>query len=131
MSGTRGQARWIATGLFAILAVSFFAPSADRLPTWCLFHALTSLPCPSCGMTRAFVALGHGHLAEAMAFNLASPLVYAAAWLAFGLAVVQAATRRHVLALVWARSEAVVFPATLAIMSVAWMVNLWSRLIVR
>ena len=40
------------------------------LPTpLCPLHALTSIPCPTCGMTRATTALLHGDLAGALAWN--------------------------------------------------------------
>ena len=35
----------------------------------CPLHALTSIPCPTCGMTRATTALLHGDLAGALAWN--------------------------------------------------------------
>ncbi len=40
----------------------------------CPLHALTGIPCPSCGTTRGFVALLHGDIRAAAAFN---PLVMA------------------------------------------------------
>ncbi len=123
---TRGQAAATSIVLGAVVAVSSLW-SASRAPTICLFHLITTLPCQSRGMTRAFIALGHGHLREAIAFNIASPFVYAATWCGFALAVVQAATNRPMLAAAWNRSRAVIYPATLAIMASAWMVNLWSR----
>jgi hypothetical protein len=46
-------------------------------PGLCLFHRLTGLECPGCGMTRAFHAISHGQFAHAVDFNIFSPLVYA------------------------------------------------------
>jgi hypothetical protein len=50
----------------------------------CPFKAVTSLPCPGCGMTRAVLALGQGRVLAAVGFNpLVLPLVAAMlAWLA-------------------------------------------------
>ena len=42
----------------------------------CPFHALTGLPCPTCGTTRALAALCTGRLAASLAWN---PLAAAAA----------------------------------------------------
>jgi hypothetical protein len=68
-----------AAGALAIAPlVAPFAPA-------CLFHALTGLPCPSCGATRAVVALADGDVGRALAFN---PLVTLGvlAFLAAGMA---------------------------------------------
>jgi len=35
----------------------------------CPFHAITGLPCPSCGMTRGIRCLLHGNFAAAFFFN--------------------------------------------------------------
>lgn len=40
----------------------------------CLFHWLTGLDCPLCGMTRAMLAMGRGHWREAIRYNALSPL---------------------------------------------------------
>lgn len=52
--------------------------------TLCPFRALTGLPCPGCGMTHAFVCLGHGNLALAWHYNALSIPLYAFSlvWLA-------------------------------------------------
>ena len=39
----------------------------------CAFHAITGCPCPTCGATRCVLALLHGRLGEALAWN---PLVF-------------------------------------------------------
>jgi uncharacterized ParB-like nuclease family protein len=54
----------------------------------CVWKQITGAPCPTCGLTRAFCALGHGRLGEALQLHVASPVVY----LAFGgLALLAAA----------------------------------------
>jgi hypothetical protein len=35
----------------------------------CGFRWLTALPCPLCGLTRGFVAIGHGELQKAWSLN--------------------------------------------------------------
>jgi len=40
----------------------------------CLFHSLTGLDCPLCGMTRAVLAMAHGRWHEAIRYNALSPL---------------------------------------------------------
>ena len=43
-------------------------PHASWLPG-CMFHRITGLHCPGCGMTRASHALLHGEVATALRFN--------------------------------------------------------------
>lgn len=41
----------------------------------CLFHRLTGLSCPGCGMQRFVHALANGHPLEAITYNAFLPLV--------------------------------------------------------
>ncbi len=41
----------------------------ERLPIFCPFKALTGIPCPGCGMTRAFLALAEADLITAFHSN--------------------------------------------------------------
>lgn len=54
----------------AAVGVSLIAP-LSALPSWdlCWFKALTHHPCPGCGLTHSFLAIGHGEWAEAWSFN--------------------------------------------------------------
>jgi hypothetical protein len=64
-----------AAGLIQVVAISIlafsFVFSQDSLPTidLCLFHAITGLQCPGCGMTRAFCSISHGQFAQAWRLN--------------------------------------------------------------
>jgi hypothetical protein len=42
----------------------------------CPLRAVTGIPCPSCGLTRALAHLGHGQLTEAVKFHPFSPLIF-------------------------------------------------------
>ena len=81
---SRGQRRAL---LVLPLTSAVFAVSALWSPTdlpgfvLCPFRALTGLPCPGCGMTRAFCAIGHGDFAGAVGFNPLAPFVFAGALL--------------------------------------------------
>lgn len=44
------------------------------LPPMCSLKRYTGLDCPGCGLTRSFIALGHGRLKESIDFNPAGPL---------------------------------------------------------
>ena len=62
-------------------------------PPLCLFHRATGHPCPTCGVTRAGVALLHGRVQSALTFNPLFTLAVLAATpfailhYAFGLAL--------------------------------------------
>ncbi|HNW59381.1 MAG TPA: DUF2752 domain-containing protein [bacterium] len=58
------------------IAVCYLAPGAISLLPACRFQAWTSLPCPSCGATRAGMALAHGHPVEALRFNPLCTLLF-------------------------------------------------------
>lgn len=74
----------------AVLALGVLLAAAllplDRIPyTICIFLRLTGYPCPSCGLTRGFVAMAHGQwLAVLHACPLAA-LLYAATALVFAV----------------------------------------------
>jgi hypothetical protein len=54
--------------------------SALHLPG-CLFYALSGIPCPGCGMTRALLLLGQLRVGDALAAHPLSPaLLLAMAW---------------------------------------------------
>ena len=69
----------VATAMLLILFLSFLLkPDSRGLGTHeqlmlrpCSFHALTGLPCPSCGMTTAFAHMAHGQFRKAF---IAQPL---------------------------------------------------------
>jgi Protein of unknown function (DUF2752) len=61
------EIRAAASGMLAIAAAWPLLPLHP--PVACPLRALTGVPCPLCGMTRAVVAAAHGHLATSLAFN--------------------------------------------------------------
>jgi hypothetical protein len=76
-------ARWtpsVLTGLAgAVLLVSaIFHPETLPKVQACHFYAITGLPCPGCGLTRAFCAISHGQWGAAWGFNPFGFLFYLA-----------------------------------------------------
>jgi hypothetical protein len=59
-----------ATAIGAGTMVFFFNPSTHGFYPVCLFHSLTGLNCPGCGMTRALYALLHGDFRLALKDNV-------------------------------------------------------------
>jgi Protein of unknown function (DUF2752) len=58
-----------ATAIGAGAMVFFFNPSTHGFYPVCLFHSLTGLNCPGCGMTRGLYALLHGNVRLALKDN--------------------------------------------------------------
>lgn len=70
------QVRVTAAGLVGVAAAW---PLLPHPPIACPMRAITGIPCPLCGMTRACVAAVQGHLGTSLAFNPAGVLVVLAA----------------------------------------------------
>lgn len=70
--------RWTWLGLCsAPLAGSFFYRYGYRLPfLQCPLRALTGIPCPTCGVTRSFVAIVQGDFSQAVQYHLFGPVVF-------------------------------------------------------
>ena len=51
------------------LGVAFLAPELLHLAPACVLKASTGVPCPTCGSTRAALALAGGHLGQALVWN--------------------------------------------------------------
>lgn len=69
------QDKWrylVSTVLLWMIVASFMTEST------CVYRATLGIPCPGCGMTRAFANLLAGHYKESFAMNPLWPLVLAA-----------------------------------------------------
>jgi hypothetical protein len=83
----------VATAAVLAAVAAPVAPALARLLPGCVFHALTGIPCPACGTTRAALALLAGDPFAALGFNPLATLAAVAAvtfalmaplWLAAG-----------------------------------------------
>lgn len=75
------QGRAIAAACAAGVISLSFALTPETLPhiTICPMMRFFGLPCPSCGMTRGFIAIAHGRFGEAWTFNPFSFVFFALA----------------------------------------------------
>lgn len=72
----RRYANLLAIGLVTLAGAALLTPDGlVRVAPGCLWHQLGFPHCWGCGMTRACVALVHGHLVQALALNPRSVLV--------------------------------------------------------
>ena len=77
----------------ALVAVPHALPAIARwTDAGCLFHGLTGLPCPGCGLTTSLLALARG---DAQASWAANPAGFGVAALLVGQAVVAVALMRR------------------------------------
>jgi hypothetical protein len=70
-------------GAAAFVATHDPSAAGTRYPG-CVFHQMTGLWCPGCGLTRGTYELLHGHLGAALGYNIFTPVALAAivvAWL--------------------------------------------------
>jgi hypothetical protein len=109
----------------AVLALScLFAAPPIPFPT-CLFRLVTGRPCPSCGLTHAFIALGHGRLAEAFRDNLMSPFLFAALAAVLIMSLQEVLTGRYFVRTLWARMKNRILVAVLAMALISWAWNMY------
>jgi Protein of unknown function (DUF2752) len=66
---------WLSVGAGTVLCVGLALTAPNLQVPRCAFKTLTGLPCPTCGATRASLALARGEIATAFSIN---PLVCAA-----------------------------------------------------
>ena len=101
---SRNSFYWPRLLALALLAGSLLLPllafdwiTSPRALVLCPLRAVTGIPCPSCGLTRALAHLERGHWADAVRFHPFAPLVFL---LVLALAVMLAfelATRKTVI----------------------------------
>jgi hypothetical protein len=59
-----------------LLASATIPPFHREVFTICLLQDIFGIPCPGCGLTRAFLFLGHGDFRSALELNVNSLLVF-------------------------------------------------------
>src|SRR6476661_6052669 len=67
--GTPTATLAIAAAAALVLSATLSPADAAGGPVVCPFRLMTGLPCPGCGLTRAWVFIAHGHLGDALAAN--------------------------------------------------------------
>lgn len=73
----------IGLGVVGLYTAASGLPPKEVAMIPCIFHSLTDMVCPGCGMTRACIALTHGHFADAWRYH---PFSYLIIGLAIGSA---------------------------------------------
>ena len=104
-------------GLTAVFAASIFYHPAETAPTAeyssiCAFKNVTGLPCPGCGLTHSFCAIGKGDFSLAFAWHWLGPPLFLLLILMW-LKAIFVLTNRNRLALAFDRLALRVRPAVL------------------
>ena len=84
---------WLCAGFLGLAGLAVFhvwVPSGDPSSALCFSRRLFHLPCPGCGMTRAFAHLAKGEWGTALVLHPLAPVValeIVLGWLAWGTRV--------------------------------------------
>jgi hypothetical protein len=93
MEDRRDARLWLLAGLAGLAGLALlhvWTPSNDPATAICLSRRLLHLPCPGCGLTRAFAYLAKGEWPAAFSAHPLAPVLALEAilgWLAWGTAL--------------------------------------------
>ena len=111
--------------LTAILLVSLLVPPMHE-PPWslCLVHLILGVVGPGCGMTRAFLFIGHGDLHAAVLLNPNSLLAFALVVVFWGNRAARIFYNRELSLVLSRRGKLGVYLVTAALTALVWIYNL-------
>lgn len=127
LNSERNKAFVICGISFGLIFLSCFLQSPPFPFDTCLFKIITGLPCPSCGMTHAFINLGHCHVQEAFFDNLMGPVVYFALFVIFIISVYALATKKPLLSILWRKWQRHVFISVVTLATISWIWNIYKH----
>ena len=81
--------------LLPLLAIDWV--TSPQTLVLCPLRAVTGIPCPSCGLTRALAHLERGHLSQALKFHPFSPLILLLALALFILILLELVIHKSIL----------------------------------
>jgi hypothetical protein len=95
MKDRRSAWTWALAGLAGLAGLALlhvWVPDPDPARAFCFSRRFLGLPCPGCGLTRAFAHLAKGEWSAALAAHPLAPVLAveaAVAWLAWGIGLRQ------------------------------------------
>lgn len=111
--------------LSGVLLISLlFPPFHEGKFTICLFRNIFGIPFPGCGMTRAFLFLGHFHFYEAIKLNPNSPLAFFIVISMWCSNVIRLLTGKEVRIQLTHRESLLIFLISMGLMGAGWTYNL-------
>jgi len=115
---------WLFIICAVILLTAAWSGLLQHCPVICPLRSLTGIPCGSCGMTRAFVALCQGRLMAAVHFHLASPMFFLAGFCVASISCLELKLGRNLLGPAWRRWGKHATWIGLFLILAGWSVNL-------
>ncbi len=94
---------YLAFVLLFPLAMAWVESRPMNGPTICFFRMTTHLDCPSCGLTRAFRAMGRLDVAGAFRYNPLGPVFFLVAVLGWGFSLAMLVTDGRIRIPTWWR----------------------------
>jgi hypothetical protein len=85
-------------GLAGLALLHVWVPDPDPARAFCFSRRFLGLPCPGCGLTRAFAHLAKGEWSAALAAHPLAPVLAAeaaVAWLLWGVGLRRTLPRPH------------------------------------
>jgi hypothetical protein len=107
-----------------LLASILIPPFHKEIFSICLLKDVFGIPCPGCGLTRAFLFLGHGDIRNALELNVNSLFVYIAVLLLWLAAAFNAATQYEIRLYVLRHEIIALAILTTMVMLSGWTYNL-------
>ena len=95
-----------------------------EIPTLCAMRRYTSIPCPGCGLTRAFVSIGSGDFRNAWSYNPASFIWFAALLSQFPFRIVQIWRLRNGREEIRVRHTVWIWAVLVSVLFIAWLYRL-------
>jgi len=111
--------------LSGILLASIVIPPFHReVFTVCLLQDIFGIPCPGCGLTRAFLFLGHGDFRSALELNVNSLLAFSLVVLFWIHSAFNAVTHNEIRVQLRKQERFILLALSVAAMASGWIYNL-------
>jgi len=107
-----------------LLASATIPPFHREIFTLCLVKDVFGIPCPGCGLTRAFLFLGHGDVRSALALNVNSLLIFSLVFLLWLHSAFNAATHSEIKVQLRTQERYCLMALSVAAMASGWIYNL-------
>lgn len=110
--------------LLIILFASIIIENPDFPYGICIFRTITGLPCPACGMTHSFVAIGHTRIVDGFKFNIIGPFLYVGVIAGIFLCIIELIYDRLIIQPLLDRFKKQLLFIVIPIVIISWLINI-------